>query len=150
VKVFGEGVVVVACRRLARLAEPSAVISDHPVTRSQKHRELLLPGGTVQRISVDQNYRIARAMILIVQIDVTGVFFANIIWLPFENKIKVKANKEMFINEIIIEGLLSIQSGDSSRIIKDKLSLSLIEKMQKNPSGALNSNKEVSASNEIS
>jgi chemotaxis protein MotA len=58
-----------------------------------------------------------------------GVFTANIVWLPFESKIRVKAAKEKMVNEMIVEGLLSIQAGDSPNIIKDKLCLSLMEKM---------------------
>lgn len=65
-----------------------------------------------------------------------GVFFANLVWLPFENKIKVKAQKEKMINDIIIEGLLSIQAGENPRIIKEKLNLSLYEKMEKKDSSA--------------
>jgi chemotaxis protein MotA len=58
-----------------------------------------------------------------------GVGFANLVWLPFANKIKIKAARETMINEIIIEGLLSIQAGENPRIIKEKLNLNLMEKL---------------------
>ncbi len=58
-----------------------------------------------------------------------GVAFANIIWLPFAGKIKAKAARETMINELIIEGLLSIQAGENPRIIKEKLNLALMEKL---------------------
>lgn len=58
-----------------------------------------------------------------------GVGFANLVWLPFANKIKVKGKKEKMINDLIIEGLLSIQAGENPRIIKEKLNLSLLEKL---------------------
>ncbi|MHB8062364.1 MAG: flagellar motor protein [Ruminiclostridium sp.] len=58
-----------------------------------------------------------------------GVAFANIVWLPFAGKIKIKATRETMINEIIIEGLLSIQAGENPRIIKEKLNLNLMEKL---------------------
>ncbi|HEY5582942.1 MAG TPA: flagellar motor protein [Ruminiclostridium sp.] len=58
-----------------------------------------------------------------------GVAFANIVWIPFASKIKVKASRETMINEIIIEGLLSIQAGENPRIIKEKLNLNLMEKL---------------------
>ncbi|EMS72099.1 motility protein A [Ruminiclostridium cellobioparum] len=58
-----------------------------------------------------------------------GVAFANLLWLPFGNKIKVKAARETMINELIIEGLLSIQAGENPRIIKEKLNLNLMEKL---------------------
>lgn len=58
-----------------------------------------------------------------------GISFANLVWLPFASKIKVKASRETMINEIIIEGLLSIQAGENPRIIKEKLNLNLMEKL---------------------
>jgi len=77
VQVLGEGVVVVARGWLAGLAETSAVIGDDPVTCSQKDRDLLLPRSTAQRISVNKNNRVTRAMVLIIEIDVAGVFRTN-------------------------------------------------------------------------
>jgi chemotaxis protein MotA len=58
-----------------------------------------------------------------------GVGFANLIWLPWAGRIKLKAEREKMINDLIIEGLLSIQAGENPRIIKEKLNLSLLEKM---------------------
>lgn len=58
-----------------------------------------------------------------------GVGSANIIYIPFANRIKAKAEREKMINDLIIEGLLSIQAGENPRIIKEKLNLSLLEKM---------------------
>lgn len=58
-----------------------------------------------------------------------GVAFANLVWLPFGSKIKAKAARETMINELIIEGLLSIQAGENPRIIKEKLNLNLMEKL---------------------
>lgn len=59
-----------------------------------------------------------------------GISFANLVWIPFGNKIKVKAARDTMINEIIIEGLLSIQAGENPRIIKEKLNLNLMEKLK--------------------
>ncbi|RCX14324.1 chemotaxis protein MotA [Anaerobacterium chartisolvens] len=58
-----------------------------------------------------------------------GVLFANAVYLPFASRIKVKAEREKMINDLIIEGLLSIQAGENPRIIKEKLNLTLLEKM---------------------
>lgn len=65
-----------------------------------------------------------------------GVAFANLIFLAFANKIKVKAARETMINDLIIEGLLSIQAGENPRIIKEKLNLTLLEKMSGKKSAA--------------
>lgn len=58
-----------------------------------------------------------------------GVCFANVVYIPFANKIKVKGKRESAVNEMIIEGLLSIQAGENPRIIKEKLNLALVEKI---------------------
>ncbi|MCX8129563.1 MAG: MotA/TolQ/ExbB proton channel family protein [Clostridia bacterium] len=58
-----------------------------------------------------------------------GVLFANAVYLPFASRIKSKAEREAMINDLIIEGLLSIQAGENPRIIKEKLNLSLLEKL---------------------
>lgn len=58
-----------------------------------------------------------------------GVGSANLLYLPFADRIKQKAESEKMINDLIIEGLLSIQAGENPRIIKEKLNLNLLEKM---------------------
>ncbi|MCX7774260.1 MAG: MotA/TolQ/ExbB proton channel family protein, partial [Clostridia bacterium] len=58
-----------------------------------------------------------------------GVGLANLIYLPMGDRIKAKSEREAMINDIIIEGLLSIQAGENPRIIKEKLNLALLEKL---------------------
>jgi len=50
-----------------------------------------------------------------------GVCSANILWLPFGNKIKVKTSKEVLLMQMILEGILSIQAGENPRVIREKL-----------------------------
>lgn len=58
-----------------------------------------------------------------------GVGFANLLFLPFASRIKANAVSETMVNDLIIEGLLSIQAGENPRIIKEKLNLTLLEKL---------------------
>lgn len=58
-----------------------------------------------------------------------GVGTANLIFIPIATRIKAKAASERMVNDLIIEGLLSIQAGENPRIIKEKLNLTLIERM---------------------
>ena len=58
-----------------------------------------------------------------------GVGAANLLWIPFAGRIKVKAASEKMVNDLIIEGLLSIQAGENPRIIKEKLNLTLLQKL---------------------
>lgn len=58
-----------------------------------------------------------------------GVGLANLLYLPMAGRIKSKMEREKMINDLVIEGLLSIQAGENPRIIKEKLNLALLEKM---------------------
>lgn len=55
-----------------------------------------------------------------------GLFFANLIALPFATRIKFKYQKIFNAKELIIEGVLSIQAGESPALIERKLSTYLI------------------------
>jgi len=50
-----------------------------------------------------------------------GSVMANWFFIPLANKLDTNNNKELLLKEIMIEGTLSIQSGDNPRIVKDKL-----------------------------
>lgn len=47
---------------------------------------------------------------------------ANMFAIPVMKKLIRKSEDELTIKQIMIEGTLSIQSGDNPRIVKDKLS----------------------------
>lgn len=42
-------------------------------------------------------------------------------WHPFANKLKAKSKHEVEIKEIMIEGIVSITVGESSKVLRDKL-----------------------------
>ena len=50
-----------------------------------------------------------------------GVFTANVLWLPLGNKLKNNSKHEQHALNVVIEGLMSIQSGDNPRIVREKL-----------------------------
>ncbi len=50
-----------------------------------------------------------------------GAILANIVFLPLAKKLETRNNDEILLKEIMLEGTLSIQSGDNPRIVKDKL-----------------------------
>jgi chemotaxis protein MotA len=50
-----------------------------------------------------------------------GVALANLIYLPISDKLKYRNEEEMKSLELIVEGIISIQSGENPRIIKTKL-----------------------------
>lgn len=50
-----------------------------------------------------------------------GVASANVLWIPFGTKIKIKSAKEVLLMELVLEGILSIQAGENPRVIREKL-----------------------------
>lgn len=50
-----------------------------------------------------------------------GSVIANMIAIPMASKMKIKSEEEVTVNEMIIEGILSMQSGENPRAIENKL-----------------------------
>src|SRR5690625_3889547 len=50
-----------------------------------------------------------------------GIFTGYVLWHPFANKLKEKSRQEVRIKEIMVEGILSITTGESPAVIRDKL-----------------------------
>lgn len=51
-----------------------------------------------------------------------GAFLANLVFLPMGGKLEVLAKEEYHMRELMIEGIVAIQSGEKDQIIKEKLS----------------------------
>jgi chemotaxis protein MotA len=54
-----------------------------------------------------------------------GVASANIFFLPLAQKLKVKSGDEVWLRELQIEGVMSVQSGDNPRMVREKLEAQL-------------------------
>jgi chemotaxis protein MotA len=52
---------------------------------------------------------------------VYGVAFANLLFIPLGTKLKLKRKTEVHMREMMIEGILSIQAGESPNFIAEKL-----------------------------
>ncbi|HUV94362.1 MAG TPA: motility protein A [Anaerolineae bacterium] len=50
-----------------------------------------------------------------------GIGSANLLWLPLAGKLRGKDDKEMLARRMMKAGVLSIQAGESPRIVRDKL-----------------------------
>jgi len=59
-----------------------------------------------------------------------GAVMANTFFLPLAGKLETRSREEALIREMIIEGVMSIQSGDSPRIVEEKLKSFLMPKVQ--------------------
>lgn len=52
---------------------------------------------------------------------ILGIFTGYVLWLPFANKLKIMSESEVSEKRMIIEGILSLQAGDSPTAIEAKL-----------------------------
>jgi chemotaxis protein MotA len=77
--------------------------------------------------NISEASKLAGAIALAFIATLYGIFSANVIWLPIANKLKAKSKKEILVKEIMLEGILSIESGDNPRIAVQKLKAFLSE-----------------------
>ena len=59
-----------------------------------------------------------------------GALLANLFGNPLAEKLTIRNNEEMLMRELMVKGLMSIQSGDSPRIVEQKLKIILSPRMR--------------------
>lgn len=78
--------------------------------------------GLVQMLAtLDDPSKIGAGMAVALLTTLYGALMANVFFLPAAGKLKVRTGSELLAKEIVIEGILSIQSGDNPRIVEQKL-----------------------------
>ena len=78
--------------------------------------------GLIQMLrTLDDPSKIGQGMATALLTTFYGALFANLICLPIAGKLKVRSEEEILSRELIVEGILSIQSGDNPRIVEEKL-----------------------------
>jgi chemotaxis protein MotA len=50
-----------------------------------------------------------------------GAVLANAVFIPLSGKLDIRAKEEMLLRELMIEGIVAIQSGEKPQLIKEKL-----------------------------
>ncbi|MCP4639230.1 MAG: motility protein A [bacterium] len=80
-----------------------------------------LMGLVTMLVSMDDPSQIGSGMALALITTLYGAVMANVVFLPAAGKLKVRTAGELLTKEIVIEGILSIQSGDNPRIVEQKL-----------------------------
>jgi chemotaxis protein MotA len=51
-----------------------------------------------------------------------GTVLSNLVFIPMASKLESKTEEEVFIKQVIIEGVIGVQSGQNPRILEEKLS----------------------------
>ncbi len=78
--------------------------------------------GLIQMLaSMDDPSKIGAGMAVALVTTLYGSLLANIVFLPLAEKLSYRSREEARRKELIIEGILSIQSGDNPRIVREKL-----------------------------
>lgn len=60
-----------------------------------------------------------------------GAVMANLVFIPMAGKLESKTEQEVFMKQIVVEGVIGVQSGQNPRILKEKLSAFLSDDMRK-------------------
>ena len=78
--------------------------------------------GLVQMLAtLEDPSTIGAGMAVALLTTLYGALMANVLFLPAAGKLKVRTTNELLTKEVIIEGILSIQSGDNPRVVEQKL-----------------------------
>ena len=92
-----------------------------------------LIGLVIMLKNMDDPAAIGPGMAIALLTTMYGAIMSNILFGPIAAKLKTYSGKEVLAKRMIIEGIMSIQSGDNPRIVEHKLSVFLSPKMR--PSG---------------
>jgi chemotaxis protein MotA len=60
-----------------------------------------------------------------------GVSSANLLFLPLANKLRTRHAEEVLLREVIVEGVLAIQSGENPRIVEQRLRAFLSQRQKR-------------------
>ncbi len=89
-----------------------------------------LVGLVLMLQSLDDPSTIGPSMAIALITTFYGALMANLIFLPMAGKLKKRSADEVLVKELIIEGIVSIASGDNPRIMEQKLHAFLLPKLR--------------------
>ncbi len=80
--------------------------------------------------NLDDPSAVGPAMAVALITTLYGAVAANFVFLPLADKLAIRSKQEMLLKEIIIQGVMAIQSGDNPRIVEQKLAIFLEPKLR--------------------
>ncbi len=88
--------------------------------------------GLVQMLqTMNDPSSIGPAMAVALLTTFYGAIMANMIFLPMAGKLQNVSAKEIFANELIMEGILAINNGENPRVVEQKLHAFIAPKLRK-------------------
>ncbi|RKY36505.1 MAG: motility protein A [Candidatus Omnitrophota bacterium] len=89
--------------------------------------------GLVQMLqTMDDPSSIGSGMAVALLTTLYGAIVANLICLPIAGKLKTRSEEEILLKQIVLAGVEAIQSGDSPRIVEEKLKVFIPPKRRDN------------------
>ena len=80
-----------------------------------------LIGLILMLVNIEDKSAIGPGMSAALITTLYGAVIANWLSIPVANKMEARANEEVLMKLVMIEGTISIQAGDNPRLVKDKL-----------------------------
>lgn len=78
--------------------------------------------GLVQMlVSLDDPSKLGAGMATALITTLYGALMANMVFLPLAGKLDIRAKQEGLLRDLMIEGIVAIQSGEKPQLIKEKL-----------------------------
>ncbi len=89
-----------------------------------------LVGLVILLKNMDKPEMIGPSMAIALITTLYGAIFSNLVFLPIADKLDIRSKEERFVKNIIIQGVMAIQSGDNPRIVEQKLKIYLAPKIR--------------------
>ncbi len=90
-----------------------------------------LMGLILMLYNLDNPKKVGPGMAVAIITTFYGALASYLIFLPIAGKLKVRSQEELLLKEVIMEGVLSIQAGESPRVIGEKLKAYITPRMEK-------------------
>jgi chemotaxis protein MotA len=71
--------------------------------------------------SMDDPSTIGPSMAVALLTTFYGALSANVLFLPIAGKLKTRSGEEILVKELVLEGVVSISTGENPRILEQKL-----------------------------
>lgn len=78
--------------------------------------------------NIDKPEQLGPSMAVAILTTLYGVVLANLVFIPLSVKLARKTDEEVFLKQLMIEGIIGVQSGENPRLLEEKLSAFLSEK----------------------
>ena len=89
-----------------------------------------LVGLVLMLQKLDDPSSIGPSMAIALITTLYGALLANLIFLPMAGKLKKRSADEVLVKELVMEGIVSIASGDNPRLMEQKLHAFLLPKLR--------------------